>query len=428
MARLINPLTDVKCNGAKPKDKEYKLFDGGGLYLLVKANGSKSWRMKFNKPEDGKESVLTFGDYPRLSIKEAREEREKAKTLLAKGINPKIEKDNAKLKTRLADEDVILFESVAREWLKQTAKAKKWDAGHLERVTGMVENYILPSLGNKDIKAVEFSDVLIPVQTALNKEYFETATRVRQAVIKIMRLAIIKGFIRTNPALDLAGLTIEHESNHYAALPIEQLGELSSKLYNYHNHIVTRYALILTQHIYIRSSELRFARWNEIDFKNKLWKIPEKREAVEGVKYSTRGAKISEYLVPLSNQVITLLQELHNITGQFEWIFTINGKKPISENTINQALRKLGYCTKNDICGHGMRAMACSALNESGLFSEDAIERQMSHQERKKTRRAYVHKAKHIQQRKLIMQWWSDYIDYSMQNDYIPPYEFKTLI
>lgn len=425
MARLITPLSEVKCNSAKPKAKDYKLFDGGGLYLLVKANGTKSWRMKFNKPEDGKESTLTFGDYPMVSIKDAREQREQARSLLAKGINPKIEKDNAKLKANPTDDNSILFESVAREWIKQTANAKNWSLVHTDKMTRIVENYVLPSLGNKDIQSMEFKDVLIPVQTALNKEYFELATTVRQTVIKIMRLAIIKGIIRSNPALDLEGLVFERTTKHFPALPIERLGELANKLHNYPHHLVTRYALILTQHIYIRSSELRFARWDEIDFTNKLWKIPQQRTAVEGVKHSTRGAKISEYLVPLSNQVITLLQQLYQITGQYQWIFTINGTKPISENTINQALRKLGYCTKTDICGHGMRAMACSALNESGLFSEDAIERQMSHQERKKVRRAYIHKAKHIQQRIKIMQWWSDYIEHSMQQGYIPPYEFK---
>lgn len=425
MARLITPLSEVKCNSAKPKTKDYKLFDGGGLYLLVKASGTKSWRMKFNKPEDSKESTLTFGDYPKISIREAREQREEAKDLLSKGINPKVAKDNAKLKTKTVDENVISFEPVAREWIKQTAKAKNWSQVHTDKMTRIVENYILPSLGNKDIKMIEFSDVLIPIQTALNKEYFELATTIRQTVIKIMRLAVIKGIIRTNPALDLEGLVFERTTKHFPALPIEQLGELANKIYSYPHQIVTRYALILTQHIYIRSSELRFARWNEIDFENRLWKIPQKRKAVEGVKHSTRGAKISEYLVPLSTQVITLLKELHQITGQNEWIFTINGKKPLSENTINQALRKLGYCTKNDICGHGMRAMACSALNESDLFSEDAIERQMSHQERKKVRRAYIHKAKHIQQRVKIMQWWSNYIEYSMQHGYIPPYEFR---
>lgn len=425
MARLITPLSEVKCSSAKPKAKDYKLFDGGGLYLLVKANGTKSWRMKFNKPEDAKESTLTFGDYPMVSIKEAREQREQARSLLAKGINPKVAKDNAKLKANLTDDNSILFESVAREWIKQTAKAKNWSLVHTDKMTRIIENYLLSSLGNKDIQSIEFKDLLIPVQTALNKEYFELATTVRQTVIKIMRLAIIKGIIRSNPALDLEGLVFERTTKHFPALPIERLGELANKLNSYPHQLVTRYALILTQHIYIRSSELRFARWDEIDFTNKLWKIPQQRTAVEGVKHSTRGAKISEYLVPLSNQVITLLQELYQITGQHQWIFTINGQKPISENTINQALRKLGYCTKTDICGHGMRAMACSALNESGLFSEDAIERQMSHQERKKVRRAYIHKAKHIQQRIKIMQWWSDYIEHSMQQGYIPPYEFK---
>lgn len=429
MAITITPLTDVKCNTAKPKQKEYKLFDGGGLYLLVKKTGVKSWRMKFNKPEDGKESIITFGNYPALSIKQAREEREKAKSLLAKGINPRIEREKEKLKNRqVIDSNAVTFETVAREWLKKTAKAKKWNDDYTHKLTRIYENYIFPYLGNKDVKTIEFTDVLTPVQQILSKEYFETASTVRQLIIKAMREAILRGLIRSNPALDLEGLIIEHESDHFPALPIEDIGDFANKLYAYPHSPVIRYALILTLHIYIRSSELRFARWSEIDFKNKLWRIPNKRQPIEGVRFSKRGAKISEYLVPLSRQVITLLKELQQYTGHSKLVFTIDGNKPISENTINKSLRIIGYDTKTEVCGHGMRAMACSALNESNLFNEDAIERQMSHQERKKVRRAYIHKAKHIDQRKLIMQWWSDYIDYLREHEHIPPYEFKNQI
>lgn len=244
-----------------------------------------------------------------------------------------------------------------------------------------------------------------------------------------MRLAVIKGIITTNPALDLVGLDIERKSDHRPALNIERLQELTQRLYNYPHYPVTKYALLITLHTFVRSSELRFARWNEIDFTNKLWTIPESREAIQGVRYADRGAKMmTSHLVPLSDQAIQLLTELKQITGEYDLIFTYNGHKPISENAINEALRKLDYDTKTEICGHGFRSLACSALIESGLFSEDAIERQMSHMERNNVRAAYIHKAKHLEERINIMQWWSNYIEYSRDHGYIAPYQFKTNI
>lgn len=422
MARLITPLTDAKISSVKAVRGRYvKLFDGGGLFLSIAPSGSKVWKIKYNKP-DGRESLISVGDYPSTSLKDARAKREEIKGLLAKGVDPFVEKQKVKLIT----DNKNTFEYLARDWLAQTTDSKKWKAVHLIKMTRIIENYILVSLGKRDVTSNVFTDLMNPIQTAINQQYYDLASTIRQTLVKIMRLAVIKGLITTNPALDLVGLTIEKKADHRPALNIERLPELAERLYNYPHYAVTKYALLITLHTFLRSSELRFARWSEIDFTNKVWTIPETREAITGVRYADRGSKMmTAHLVPLSEQVIQLLKELKEITGDNELIFTYNWIKPISENAINEALRKLGYDTKTEICGHGFRSLACSALIESGLFSEDAIERQMSHMERNNVRAAYIHKAKHLEERIKIMQCWSDYIEYSMQQGYIPPYEFK---
>lgn len=187
---------------------------------------------------------------------------------------------------------------------------------------------------------------------------------------------------------------------------------------------LTRLAVSLTLHLFIRSSELRFSRWSEIDFRNKIWTIPATREAIPGVRYSGRGSKMrTPHIVPLSSQSIIIRKQIREISEHQELIFPgdHNPYKPMCENTVNKALRLMGYDTKNEICGHGFRAMACSAPMESGLWSQDAVERQMSHQERNSVRAAYIHKAEYLEARKAMMQWWSDYLN-ACRETYIPPY------
>lgn len=185
----------------------------------------------------------------------------------------------------------------------------------------------------------------------------------------------------------------------------------------------------LTLLIFIRSSELRFARWPEIDFEKAMWTIPPERKPIEGVKYSHRGSKMrTEHLVPLPGQALDLLKQIHAISGEHELVLTgdHNPWKPMSENTVNNALRLMGYDTKVDVCGHGFRAMACSSLIESGLWSKDAVERQMSHQERNGVRAAYIHKAEFLDERRLMLQWWADFLDANAEKS-VSPFDFAKI-
>ncbi len=421
MARTVTPLTDPKCEAAKPREKDYKLFDGQGLFLLVKSSGVKTWRFKFTRP-DGREGLATFGNYPALGLKAARERRAEALELLAAGRDPvdaakeaKIEAANARINT---------FETVAREW--HSVCARKWKPHHAATVLRRMEVHLFPALGARPVADLKARDLLAPLKAVEKRDTLETASRLRQYMTGILRMAVQHGIIDTNPANDLQGATATRKTAHRPALPLERLPELLGRLEAYGGRQLTRLAVQLTLQVFIRSSELRFARWEEIDFERALWTIPAERQPIEGVKYSARGAKMgTPHLVPLSRQALALLEQVRQLTGRFELIFPGDHAhwKPISENTVNAALRRLGYDTKVDVCGHGFRAMACSALMESGLWGRDAVERQMSHQERNGVRAAYIHKAEHLEERRLMCQWWSDYLD-ACREQFVSPFEF----
>ena len=242
-----------------------------------------------------------------------------------------------------------------------------------------------------------------------------------------MRYAVHNSIIDSNPAQDLAGAIATAKRVHRPALPFERITELLSRIESYRGRQLTRLAVRLTLLTFVRSSEMRFARWSEIDFKNALWTIPAEREELQGVKHSSRGSKMkTPYLVPLSKQAIATLREIQKLSGDQEIIFIGDhyAYKPMSENTINNALRKMGYDTKTEVCGHGFRSMACSALIESGLWSRDAVERQMSHQERNNVRAAYIHLAEHLDERRLMLQWWADFLEQNIIKS-IKPFEYK---
>ena len=318
------------------------------------------------------------------------------------------------------------FEGIARQWHKSN---KKWSASHNERILKSLETHVFPFIGSRDITTLRTPDLLVPVKAAEAKEIYEIAARLQQRITAIMRYAAQSGIITYNPALDMAGALTTVKRQHRPALALNRISELLERLDAYRGQPLTRQATKLTLLIFIRSSELRFARWSEIDFKKAMWTIPPERKPIEGVKYSHRGSKMrTEHLVPLSTQAVNILKQIHTISGEHELIFTgdHNPWKPMSENTVNNALRLMGYDTKVDVCGHGFRAMACSSLIESGLWSRDAVERQMSHMERNTVRAAYIHKAEHLDERKLMLQWWADFLDANREQS-VSPFDYAKI-
>ncbi|MDY4315742.1 integrase arm-type DNA-binding domain-containing protein [Pectobacterium actinidiae] len=412
------PLTDTAIRNAKPLDKPYKLSDAQGLYLLIKPNGSKLWHLKYRF--GGKEKKLAFGAYPTVTLANARKLREEARAVLSAGADPGVKKQQDKQ----ARKNGNTFEEIARKWV---AGNIRWTEAHAAKAQRSLELHVFPLIGKFPVTDLKTADLLIPLRVAERKGNLETAARIQQRTTAIMRYAVQEGLIASNPANDLAGAIAPPQKNHYPALPLEKLPEMLERIEGYSGRLLTCLAVQLNLLIFIRSSELRFARWTEIDLDGAMWTIPAQREPIPGVRYSERGAKMkTPHLVPLSTQTVTVLKQLKLLSGSSELLFPgdHDPRKPMSENTINKALRTMGYDTQVDVCGHGFRTMACSALIESGRWSKDAVERQMSHQERNHVRAAYIHKAEHLDERTQMMQWWSDYLDACRQK-FIPAYRFE---
>ena len=411
-------LTDIKVRSAKPQEKEYTLVDGDGMFLLIHPNGSKYWRFRFRF--GGKQHLMAFGVYPETSLADARQKREEARKLVAAGIDPREHKRAVKEEQA---KEAITFESVAREW---HATNKKWSEDHSRRVLKSLEDNLFPTIGKRSIDSFSTRDLLVPIKRVEATGRFEVASRLQQRTNAIMRYAVQSGLIDYNPAQEMAGAVASSNRVHRPALELKRLPELLHRIDSYTGRPLTRLAVELTLLIFIRSSELRFARWSEIDFERAMWTIPAEREAIEGVKHSQRGSKMrTPHLVPLSRQALAILEQVHKLSGERDFVFIgdHNPRKPMSENTVNKALRVMGYDTKIEVCGHGFRTMACSSLIESGLWSRDAVERQMSHMERNSVRAAYIHKAQHLDERKLMLQWWADFLDVNRVKG-VSPFDF----
>lgn len=411
-------LTDTKVRSAKPEEKEYSLVDGDGMFLLIHPNGSKYWRFRFRF--GGKQHLMAFGVYPETSLADARQKREEARKLVAAGVDPREHKRAVKEEQA---KEVITFESVARDW---HASNQKWSESHSGRVLKSLEDNLFDAIGKRNIAELKIRDLLIPIKAVEMSGRLEVAARLQQRTTAIMRFAVQSGLIDYNPAQEIAGAVATAKRQHRAALELNRIPELLHRIDSYTGRPLTRLAVELTLLVFIRSSELRFARWSEVDFENAMWTIPGEREPLEGVKNSHRGSKMrTPHLVPLSRQALLILEKIKSMSGNRELIFVgdHDPRKPMSENTVNKALRVMGYDTKVEVCGHGFRTMACSSLIESRLWSKDAVERQMSHQERNSVRAAYIHKAEHLGERRLMVQWWADYLDANREKG-VSPFDF----
>lgn len=414
-------LTDVKVRTAKPEVKEYQLSDGDGMSLLIHPNGSKYWRLRFRFA--GKQHLMALGVYPETSLSVARQKRDEARTLVAAGIDPREHKKAVKAELQ---NEAKTFEVVARAW---HAENKKWSVLHSERILKGLAEHIFPFIGKTHIADLKTKDLLAPIKIVERSGRLEVAMRLKQRTTAIMTYAVQNGLIDYNPAQDMAGAIISGKVMHRPALSLDRLPELLRQIDAYKGRDFTKWAIKLSLLLFVRSSELRFARWPEIDFDRAMWTIPAEREEIPDVKFSERGAKMhTPHLVPLSRQALEIFNKVQEVSGKCELIFIgdHSSRKPMSEGTVNKALQNMGYDTKTEICGHGFRTMACSSLIESGLWSRDAVERQMSHQERNGVRAAYIHKAEHLDERKLMVQWWADYLDANREKA-VSPFDFAKL-
>ncbi len=415
MPKIVPPLRDSKVAAARPRDRDYRLADGGGLYLLVTRLGSKLWRLRYRKPCGG-ESLAALGAYPAVSLADARRARDDFVRALAAGVDPVAERRRPSGPT---------FLDAAREW---HGAQQKWTPDHAARVWRRFELLVLPALGGLPLAAIEAPQVVAVLDAIASRGTHDVASRVRQYITAVFRRAVQRGVIKHSPAECLAGVATSAKSQHRPALPLAELPELLQRVRAYPHRPVTRLCVLLLLHTFVRSSELRMARFAEFDLAAGLWVVPGKREPLPGCKFGARGAKMgSDHIVPLSPQACALVAELRELTGPTELLLPGDHRDdaPVSEGTVNKALARMGYCTKTQVCGHGFRAMACSALVESGQFSRDAIERQMSHQERSGVRAAYVHKAEFLAEREKIMRWWSGYLEALETGGYVPPWEFR---
>ncbi len=361
-------LTDSKVKNAKSLEKEYKLTDSFGMHLLVHPNGSKYWRLSYRFEK--KQRLLALGVYPAVSLANARQRRDDAKKLLAAGIDPSAKKQADNKIVQEKRNNTCAFKTVARNWF---ATKTTWSEDYQRSVWTRLETYLFPDIGNRDIAELDTGDLLVPIKKIEKLGYLEIAMRVKQYATAIMRYAVQQKMIRFNPAYDLEGAVQKPQTEHRPAIELEEIPALLERIEGYQGRSrLTLLAIKLTLLIFIRSSELRFARWSEIDFNSALWVIPEQRETIAGIKHSGRGAKMRrKHYVPLCEQAVAILEELKDLTydvnGDDGFILTgcYDAMKPMSENTINKALRKMGYDTKTDLCGHGFRTLSCSALIES---------------------------------------------------------------
>ena len=388
------PLTDIAIRSAKPAEKAFKLADGGGLFLLVHPNGSKYWRLKYRY--GGKEKLLAIGKYPLITLSEARERREQAKRLLANDKDPGAVKQAQKLEAKQTAANT--FEAVAREWHKK--QSSSWTPKSSQRTLSLLARSIFPFIGSTPISQVSPGALLETVQRIEKRGNIETAHRALQNCGQIFRYAIATGRAQADLSLVLKGaLTPIKEKHHASITDPKQVGDLLRTLEIYEGAFITRCALKLAPLVFVRPGELRHAEWKEIDLDAGEWRIAAEKMKMKAV-----------HIVPLSTQAIEILRELHQHTGDGRYVFpglrTV--ERPMSENTVNAALRRLGY-DKDEMTGHGFRSMASTILHEQG-WPHEAIERQLAHAERNKVSAAYNY-AEHLPKRREMMQAWADYLD-----------------
>jgi integrase len=388
------PLSDTKVRTAKAGPKPKKLSDGGGLYLHVTPTGSKLWRLAYRS--SGKQRTLALGIYPTVSLEKARAGRAAAKKNLQDGLDPNLQKKLHRRQHRLAGKNT--FDAVTEEWIDKLVRERRAD------ITISKKRWLVrlasPAIGPLPMASLSSADILEVLRPIEKKGQLETANRLKSTIGAIFRFAIATGIVSNDPTVALRGaLAAPQVRNRAAITTASELGALLRAIDAFRGQVTTRYGLQLLALLFPRPGELRAAEWSEIDFDKAIWKLP-----------ATRTKMKREHRVPLAPAALNIFRELFEITGNggvgLVFPSLTSSQRPMSENTLNAALRRLGYA-KEEMTSHGFRATASTLLNESGQWSPDAIERQLGHVESNAVRRAYL-RADYWEERVRMMNWWAN--------------------
>lgn len=389
-------LSVVAIKAAKGRAKPYKLTDSDGLYLLVAPSGARYWRMNYRHL--GKQKTLAFGVWPDTGLADAREQRDAARKVLARGEDPAEKIKLARIAATVAASNS--FEAVADEWLAKVEKEGR-SAATMKKLRWLLD-FINASIGKRPIASISAYELLIMLRKMESKGRYETAKRLRSTCSQVFRYATATARAERDVAADLRGALIAPQPTHRAAItkPTEA-GGLLRAIEAFEGHPTTRAALRLLAHVFVRPGELRHAEWADFDFEKALWTIPPQKTKMRRA-----------HTIPLSRQTLAILKTIEHDADYSRFLFPSlrSVDRPMSENTINAALRRMGYA-QEEMTGHGFRAMAATLLNEMGLWHPDAIERQLAHCDNNAVRRAYT-RGEYWDERVKMMQHWSDHLDF----------------
>lgn len=403
------PLTDLAIRNAKQNGRTQRLYAGDGLYLEISPTGGKWWRLKYRLA--GKEKRLSLGTYEDVKLKAARALCAELRKLIAAGIDPseqrKKEKHAQAIVKAAAGES---FEAMAREWMARqtvapvTSNKNRW----------LLETFLFPEIGPRPIGEITPRELLGALRKIEATGKLETANRAKIKAGQVFRYAMLEGKAEIDPTASLRGALKSTKARHHAAVTDPaKIGQLMRAIEGFNGQPVTHAALKLAPLVFVRPGELRAAEWEEIDLHAAMWRIRPERMKMKAA-----------HLVPLSSQAVAILRDLHALTGSGPHVFPgLRPNRPMSENTINAALRALGY-SGDEMTGHGFRSMAATRLNEMG-WNADAIERQLAHAETNKVREAYTHAAQYLAERTQMMQAWADYLDALRDNTNVLPFKAR---
>ncbi|PKH04012.1 integrase [Psychromonas sp. MB-3u-54] len=410
MARITNPLTNTEVKQAKAKEKEYSLADGDGLMLRVKPNGSKLWLFNYYRPFSKKRANISFGQYPEVTLAEARKKRAEARALISKDIDPKTHKEELNHQKKEALENT--FGVLAEKWIelkKQQVTPKTADEAYQA-----LNRHILPSLQKVPIQLIKPKMVIDIIQPVVNKGSLETAKRLCRFINEIMRLAVASGIIEINYLADITKLFPSPKRSHMATIEPKRLPELMNTLCNASITRTTRCLVEWQLHTMTRPIESATARWQDIDLDKKVWVIPAERMKMK-----------KPHTIPLTPQTLALLNVIHSMSGHLEYLFPSfrNPKNHANSQSANMALKRMGFA--GELVSHGLRALASTTLNEQG-FDPDVIEAALAHIDKNEVRRAY-NRAEYIERRRVLMCWWSNHIEESATGKMDISNSFKSL-